>query len=60
MGFPLLSMKAVFWGNDFLIVPVGWVCYQESEQVFVVFLDKNCYIAENEISFCFLNQLEEL
>lgn len=53
-------MKAVFWGKDFLIVSVGLACYQESEQVFVDFLDKNCYIAENKISFCFLNQLEEL
>lgn len=34
-------MKAGFWGKDFLIVSVGWVCYQESEQVFVDFLDKN-------------------
>lgn len=57
---PFLPLKATFWGTDLLIVPVGCACYQENKQVFVEFVDKNCYAVGNEISFCFLNQLEQL
>lgn len=55
--FPLLPLKAAFWGTGFLMVSVGWVCYQEHKQVFVDFLDKSSYAVGKLNLFLFLKSV---